>query len=56
MSTSPPHFDSPRHDDQRLAHSVSSPAAHWSFGFRAAENFIAAIYHCSARLPLPVER
>ena len=25
-------------------------------GFRTAENFIAAIYHCCARLPLPVER
>ncbi len=23
---------------------------------RTAENFIAAIYHCCARLPLPVER
>jgi transposase len=30
--------------------------SHRSFGFRTAENFIAAIYHCSARLPLPVER
>jgi transposase len=27
-----------------------------SFGLRTAENFIAAIYHCCARLPLPVER
>ena len=27
-----------------------------SFGFRTAENFIAAIYHCCAQLPLPVER
>jgi transposase len=26
-----------------------------SFGFRSAENFIAAIYHYCARLPLPVE-
>jgi transposase len=29
--------------------------SHRSFGFRSAENFIAAIYHCCARLPLPVE-
>jgi transposase len=27
-----------------------------AFGFRSAGNFIAAIYHCCARLPLPVER
>ena len=30
--------------------------SHRSFGFRTAENFIAAIDHCCARLPLPVER
>jgi hypothetical protein len=30
--------------------------SHRSFGFRTAENFIAAIYNCCARLPLPVER
>ena len=30
--------------------------SHRSFGFRTAENFIAAIYHCCAQLPLPVER
>lgn len=30
--------------------------SHRSFGFRSARNFIAAIYHCCARLPLPVER
>ena len=30
--------------------------SHRSFGFRTAENFIVAIYHCCARLPLPVER
>jgi transposase len=30
--------------------------SHRSFGFRTAENFIAAIYHCCARLPLPPER
>jgi transposase len=30
--------------------------SHRFFGFRSAENFIAAIYHCCARLPLPVER
>ena len=30
--------------------------SHRSFGFRTAENFIAGIYHCCARLPLPVER
>jgi transposase len=30
--------------------------SHRSFGFRSAANFIAAIYHCCARLPLPVER
>ena len=30
--------------------------SHRSFGFRSAENFIAAIYHCCAQLPLPVER
>jgi transposase len=29
--------------------------SHRSFGFRSAEHFIAAIYHCCARLPLPVE-
>jgi transposase len=29
--------------------------SHRSFGFRGAENFIAAIYHCCARLPLPAE-
>ena len=30
--------------------------SHRSFGFRSAQNFIAAIYHCCAWLPLPVER
>ena len=30
--------------------------SHRSFGFRTAENFIAAIYHCCAQLPLPLER
>jgi transposase len=30
--------------------------SHRSFGFRSAANFIAAIYHCCARLPLPAER
>ena len=30
--------------------------SHRSFGFRSAANFIAAIYHCCARLPLPTER
>ena len=30
--------------------------SHRSFGFRTAANFIAAIYHGCARLPLPVER
>jgi transposase len=30
--------------------------SHRSFGFRTASNFIAAIYHCCARLPLPAER
>jgi transposase len=29
--------------------------SHRSFGFRSAKNFIAAIYHCCARLPLPEE-
>jgi transposase len=29
--------------------------SHRSFGFRSAENFIADIYHCCARLPLPEE-
>lgn len=29
--------------------------SHRSFGFRSAEYFIAAIYHCCARLPLPAE-
>ena len=29
--------------------------SHRSFGFRSATHFIAAIYHCCARLPLPVE-
>jgi transposase len=30
--------------------------SHRSFGFRSASHFIAAIYHCCAQLPLPVER
>lgn len=30
--------------------------SHRSFGFRSAKNFIPAIYHCCARLPLPAER
>ena len=30
--------------------------SHRAFGFRSAEHFIAAIYHCCAQLPLPVER
>jgi transposase len=30
--------------------------SHRSFGFRTAANFIAAIYHCCARLPMPAER
>lgn len=30
--------------------------SHRSFGFRSAANFIAAIYHCCARLPLPADR
>jgi transposase len=30
--------------------------SHRSFGFRTAKNFIAAIYHSCARLPLPAER
>lgn len=30
--------------------------SHRSFGFRTAANFIAAIYHSCAHLPLPVER
>jgi hypothetical protein len=29
--------------------------SHRSFGFRSAKHFIAAIYHCCARLPLPVD-
>ena len=29
--------------------------SHRSFGFRTAENFIAAIYHSCAKLPLPLE-
>ena len=29
--------------------------SHRPFGFRGAENFIAAIYHCCARLALPAE-
>jgi transposase len=29
--------------------------SHRSYGFRSAANFIAAIYHCCARLPLPAE-
>jgi len=31
------------------------PISHRSFGFRSADRFIAAIYHCCARLPLPSE-
>jgi len=30
--------------------------SHRAFGFRLAENFIVAIYHCCARLPIPGER
>ena len=30
--------------------------SHRSFGFRTPAHFITAIYHCCARLPLPVER
>ena len=30
--------------------------SHRSFLFGTAKNFIAAIYHCCTRLPLPVER
>ena len=30
--------------------------SHRSFGFRSADHFIVAIFHCCARLPLPVER
>jgi transposase len=30
--------------------------SHRSFGFRTAAYFIAAIYHCCARLPLLAER
>lgn len=30
--------------------------SHRAFGFRSAKNFIAAIYHCCAQLPLPTER
>jgi hypothetical protein len=40
-----------------VRHLVSISASdHRSFRFRTAENFIAAIYHCCARLPIPVER
>jgi transposase len=28
---------------------------HRSFGFRSSQHFIAAIYHCCAKLPLPFE-
>src|ERR1019366_8226326 len=38
------------------AGTVQESISHRSFGFRTAENFIAAIDHCCARLPLPVER
>src|SRR5258708_7392794 len=30
--------------------------SHRSFGFRTAENFIAAICHCCAKFPLPLQR
>jgi hypothetical protein len=30
--------------------------SHRCFRFRTAENFIAAIYHCCPKLPLPLER
>jgi transposase len=30
--------------------------SHRSFGFRSVTNFMATIYHCCARLPLPAER
>jgi transposase len=29
--------------------------SHRSFGFRSSQHFIAAIYHCCAKLPLPFE-
>ena len=29
--------------------------SHRSFGFRTVQHFIAAIYHCCAKLPLPIE-
>jgi transposase len=39
---------------ERMNNTIKS-ISHRSFGFRGAENFIAAIYHCCAQLPLPVE-
>jgi transposase len=38
-----------------MNHKIKS-ISHRSFGFRSAANFIAAIYHCCARLSLPAER
>ena len=29
--------------------------SHRAFGFRTVEHYVAAIYHCCARLPLPGE-
>jgi len=29
--------------------------SHRAFGFRSVRNFVAAIYHCCAQLPLPAE-
>jgi transposase len=29
--------------------------SHRSFGFRSVRNYVAAIYHCCARLPLPAD-
>ena len=40
---------------ERMNNKIKS-ISHRSYGFRTAKNFIAAIYHCCARLPLPVER
>jgi len=48
--------DPPLQRSRRWHDNKIKSISHRSFGFRAAANFIAAIYHCCARLPLPAER
>ena len=36
-------------------HNKIKLVSHRSFGFRSVRNYVAAIYHCGARLPLPAD-